>query len=62
MIVPAGSPSQAQDRHHVGEVLLGLAHLLGDPLDRVGQQGAVDVAAGVMSSTARCAAVASFPR
>ena len=38
----------AQDRHHVGEVLLALRVAGGDPLDRVGQQGAVKgVAAGI---------------
>jgi len=31
----------AQDAHHVGEVLLALRVAGGDPLDRVGQQGAV---------------------
>ena len=38
----------AHDRHHVGEVLLALRIAGGDPLDRVGQQGAVKgVAAGI---------------
>ena len=38
----------AHDAHHVGEVLLALRVAGGDPLDRVGQQGAVKgVAAGV---------------
>ena len=38
----------AQDRHHVGEVLLALRVAGGDPLDHVGQQRAVEgVAAGI---------------
>ena len=39
--VPARWPSPRIDAHHVGEVLLALRVAGGDPLDRVGQQGAV---------------------